>query len=319
MSFSPKAIIYLEHKIRAFTPSSRQLASFKKALYAYDLLLLESLQELEAEITSCQLLLTWSFPIRLYEKAKILKYIFTPAAGREWVFQDPRGKVKVYYGDFHGQLISQEIIGMIFYFANNFHQALEAQEKIIWRRNNLVSKKSLSQQKIIFIGYGKIAQACARQLAVFSPEIKALSRKPCLALDSLGTKIFPLAELEAELGLADHVICLLPGGRETEKFFSAKHFQAMKKTAYFYNFGRGTCVDQKALIDALEKKQIAGAGLDVFAKEPLPEGDSLWKMKNCLLTQHSSCFYENYLDLFLEQILRQLSPLNLKLGMKDLS
>ena len=129
MSFSPKAIIYLEHKIRAFTPSSRQLASFKKALYAYDLLLLESLQELEAEIPSCQLLLTWSFPVRLYEKAKVLKYIFTPAAGREWVFQDPRGKVKVYYGDFHGQLISQEIIGMIFYFANNFHQALEAQEK----------------------------------------------------------------------------------------------------------------------------------------------------------------------------------------------
>ncbi|MEM7803275.1 MAG: NAD(P)-dependent oxidoreductase, partial [Chloroflexota bacterium] len=65
-------------------------------------------------------------------------------------------------------------------------------------------------------------------------------------------------------------------------------FKAMKDSAYFINLGRGGTVDEQAMIEALHSGEIAGAGLDVFATEPLPEESPLWEMENVMITSHYS-------------------------------
>jgi len=75
---------------------------------------------------------------------------------------------------------------------------------------------------------------------------------------------------------------------------NAKIFAAMKPSSFFINLARGGVVDEDALLDALKNKRIAGAALDVFAKEPLPEDSPFWDMENVILTQHQGGFFDGY-------------------------
>jgi len=68
----------------------------------------------------------------------------------------------------------------------------------------------------------------------------------------------------------------------------------MKKEAYFLNLARGNVVDENALIKALENKEIAGAALDVFSTEPLPEDSPLWEMENVIITPHLAAISPQY-------------------------
>ena len=112
--------------------------------------------------------------------------------------------------------------------------------------------------------------------------------------------------LEEELPCADHVVLLLPGGRATDGIFTERHFNAMKPGAFLYNLGRGNCYREEDLITALKNGTIAGAGLDVFAEEPLPADSPLWEQPNVLITPHSSAISREYIDLFIREWLETL-------------
>ena len=80
----------------------------------------------------------------------------------------------------------------------------------------------------------------------------------------------------------------MPDTSETKGLISKAYLEMLKPTALFVNVGRGTNVDEKALIEILQSKSIMGAVLDVTEIEPLPNNSVLWEMENVLLTQHSS-------------------------------
>lgn len=86
----------------------------------------------------------------------------------------------------------------------------------------------------------------------------------------------------------DIVVMCIPKTPETDGIFDEEKINALPETAYFINVGRGTTVDQDALVRALEEGKIAGAALDVVRTEPLPEDDPLWTTKNLILTPHTS-------------------------------
>jgi len=96
---------------------------------------------------------------------------------------------------------------------------------------------------------------------------------------------------------ADYLINILPASKNNLDIFSKAVFDAMKPTAYFINAGRGETVDEAALIDALQSRRIAGAGLDVYRTEPLPKDHPLWDMPNVFMTPHIGGYiieYESY-------------------------
>jgi phosphoglycerate dehydrogenase-like enzyme len=90
------------------------------------------------------------------------------------------------------------------------------------------------------------------------------------------------------LSRADWVCVALPLTPDTREIFHQARFAQMKRGAHFINVGRGELVNEDALIDALRTQHLAGAALDVFATEPLPEDSPLWEMPNVIITPHSS-------------------------------
>ena len=109
----------------------------------------------------------------------------------------------------------------------------------------------------------------------------------------------------------DYVVITLPLTAKTRYFFDETLFKEMKPNAFLVNIGRGSIINEPDLIKALKKGLIAGAGLDVFETEPLPEDNPLWTMDNVILTPHVSGFTPHYderaTDLFAENLRRYLA------------
>jgi D-2-hydroxyacid dehydrogenase (NADP+) len=103
-------------------------------------------------------------------------------------------------------------------------------------------------------------------------------------------------ELLRVAGEFDFFVLLTPLTPATRNSIDAKVFAAMKPSGFLINLARGGVVDEPALIEALQSKQIAGAALDVFNQEPLPTGHPFWAMENVLITTHQGGFCDVYID-----------------------
>lgn len=124
----------------------------------------------------------------------------------------------------------------------------------------------MSGKTVGIIGMGRIGQAIARRChAGFGMEVIYFNRSE----KDLAFPVRRMLTLEALGAAADFVVTAVPGGAETQNLVSAPLFEAMKPTGFFVNIARGDVVDEPALIAALEAGRIAGAGLDVYAEEPV--------------------------------------------------
>ena len=121
--------------------------------------------------------------------------------------------------------------------------------------------------------------------------------------------------LHSLLSACDFVVVALPLTDETQHIIDAAAFEAMRKTAYLVNVGRGALIDEDALVEALKAGKIAGAALDVFEEEPLPEDSPLWDLENVIISPHvsglSRHLQDDTLTLFVENVNRYLAGLPL--------
>lgn len=142
---------------------------------------------------------------------------------------------------------------------------------------------SLRGQSLVILGFGGIASLLVKLLAPFDMKITAMRRKP---LGDEGVPTVTGKDLPAALATADHVINILPDNAASQNFINAERLAQMKPGAVFYNIGRGTTVDQDALLAALRSGHLAAAWLDVTEPEPLPEDHPLRAEPNCFITPH---------------------------------
>ncbi len=145
------------------------------------------------------------------------------------------------------------------------------------------SNAVLTRHAVLLLGFGAIGRRLAELLKPFGSHVTAFRRTPT---GDEGVAVIGEGGLAAALAQADHVVNLLPDSAATTGWMSAARFAAMKPGARFYNIGRGTTVDQAALLAALESGRLASAYLDVMDPEPLPPAHPLWAAKNCYLTCH---------------------------------
>jgi phosphoglycerate dehydrogenase-like enzyme len=181
---------------------------------------------------------------------------------------------------------AQHVLAMMLAFARQLPQSLLEQHTTRgWpiterrRRSHL-----LGEQTAVLLGFGSIARRLVELLAPFRMNVIATRRTP---RGDEPVRVVPGDQTDAVLGDADHVINVLPDTPQTRGSFDAARFARMKATALFYNIGRGTTVDQDALIAALRGGRIAGAYLDVTDPEPLPPDHPLWRAPNCFITPHT--------------------------------
>jgi phosphoglycerate dehydrogenase-like enzyme len=143
----------------------------------------------------------------------------------------------------------------------------------------------MNGQTVLLLGYGTIARRLTELLAPFGMKIYAVRRK---THSERGVHIIAEDRVTSVLGDADHIVNLLPDNEATRNYVNARRLGACKPGARFYNIGRGTTVDENALMQALESGRLGAAYLDVFAEEPLPASSRLWTTRNCFVTPHTA-------------------------------
>ncbi len=132
-----------------------------------------------------------------------------------------------------------------------------------------------------------MGRAIAKRASALEMKVLAMRRRPELSAgDPYVSEIFGFERKKELMERCDYVVSALPLTPETKDFLSTADFAAMKKTAIFMNVGRGPVVDEPALIAALQRGEIRGAALDVFAVEPLPAGHPFYSMDNVLMSAH---------------------------------
>lgn len=178
------------------------------------------------------------------------------------------------------------------------------------------------------VGYGSVGREIARLCKASGAKVLATKRDLKLltddgyTLEGLGDpdaeipeRLYPPQALRSMVSLCDFVIVTLPLTGKTKGIYDEAVFEAMKPSAYLIDISRGGIVDHGALVEALNLERLAGAALDVYPIEPLPESSPLWEMENVILTPHIGGASPDYLEqavlLFSMNIQRYLSEMPL--------
>lgn len=163
---------------------------------------------------------------------------------------------------------------------------LRQQTDHAWQMKELRDESYLlTGQTAVLLGYGAIARRLAELLAPLRMNLVAVRRQRTGAEP---ITVITEDELEKYLPLADHFVNTLPANASTRHFVNAARLNQLKPGAIFYNIGRGTTVDQDALLAALQTNRLAAAYLDVTDPEPLPPTHPLWTCPNCFITPHTA-------------------------------
>jgi D-3-phosphoglycerate dehydrogenase len=185
-----------------------------------------------------------------------------------------------------------------------------------WTRRNLGPMGHIAGQVFGIVGLGDIGRAVARKARAFG--LQVIAYDPYVASwDALEYGVEMAASLDELCRRSDYVSVHVYLHPETRHVISSAQFALMKPTAYLINCARGGVVDEAALIEALQQKRIAGAGLDVFEKEPVDPGNPLLAMDNVSLTNH----YASYSEIAWERAQTQLGEeaVRIAIGMWPMS
>lgn len=178
--------------------------------------------------------------------------------------------------------IAQTAIMYMLALSRDLRSWMRAQDEREWRRHTY---DELDGASLAVVGMGPIGREIARLGAALGMHVEAVRRTP-----STGDPwpVHGMDQLDAVLSRSAWVACALPLNDDTRGIFDARRFALMQRGARFVNVGRGELVDEPALVEALRSGHLAGAGLDVFAVEPLPAESPLWSMPNVIVTPHNS-------------------------------
>lgn len=231
----------------------------------------------------------------LLEKAERLKWIMTAAAGIEKMDLEEVRKRNILVTNvrgIHKTPMAESVLAHILALKRSIREIYEVQQNKSWKRS--MNSTELKGSTALILGPGAIGTEIGRLLQAFGVYTIGCNRSG--ATTDYMNKNIQFEHLMDELPFADFVISVLPSTVETQGLLTAHHFEVMKESAVFLNFGRGDLLDEEMLIRVLKEKKIQHAVLDVFQIEPLPEDSALWSLENCTISPHVSSQSGKYLD-----------------------
>ena len=308
-------LVWLEWNISSFRLNDESFAYLAKLVPPGEKIVRARCErEFLASLPEADTVVTWEFRREWYAAAKRMKVLATPAAGREFISQDVPAGVTLHHGRFHGAIMSETVLALMYAWCRGIVGALEMRpprasgqngrdarspsvahspgvahlESIsarrdvpLWPRRELAGRcYTLHGTKAGGLGYGNVGRAIGRLLEANGVSVKGIGRH------NFG-----------ELGAA------LPGDTGTDNLVDARVLRMMKRSAVVVNVGRGNAIDEKALLSALKRRRIAAALLDVFKEEPLDESSPLAAdLPNLVRLPHASAFSPKYLPMFFDEL-----------------
>jgi phosphoglycerate dehydrogenase-like enzyme len=264
------------------------------------------LARLAAEFTSCEFLnarepavfeqhwptavITYGLPpVAHLPEAPALRWIQLISAGVPQDLCPPaqrRGLTVTNLAGLYGPTIAEHALALMAILARNLHVVLRQQHERRWDRGVAQSMSDLHGRTLAIVGLGNIGRHIARLAKAYGMRVLGCRRtgRPTPFVDL----VYPLTELHALLAEADYVAVAAPLTARTEGLLGPAEFQALKRGAIYVNVSRGGIAREPALLAALQSGQVAAAGLDVFAVEPLPPDHPFWTLPQVVISPHYS-------------------------------
>ena len=217
-----------------------------------------------------------------------IKSISVCSAGFDFVDLEEIKKRKIPLG-YAAKVLNNSVadiaVGLAIAASRRFYEGRQNIEQSAWeKRPQWMLGQDIRGSTVGIVGFGGIGQTIAKRLTGFDVGqflYSGHNKKP--EADKIGAKFVPFSELATK---SDFIFVICPLTSETYKLFNAGVFDKMKPTSVLVNVARGDVVDQEALYDALKKKKIFAAGLDVMTPEPLPADHPLMSLSNCVIIPH---------------------------------
>ena len=306
-----------------FPPRERLTILFAHAAYrlqerflardtGIDSLEVRTLDELERRIPEADVVVVSGlWRNHLLERAPRLRFIQSVSAGTDQYDRAKLGERAIRLASARGvnaRAVSEHAMALILAMARKLPEARDHQAKHSWRGmiSDIAEREDeVGGKTLLIVGLGDIGSRLARLAKAFGLRVVGLKRNPAAGGEAADS-VHAIADLKGLLPEADFVVLTCPLNPETERLIDAGAFARMKKSAYLVNAARGGCVDEPALVKALQERRIAGAALDVTAEEPLPASSALWEMANVLITPHTAGetrkYEDNVLDILVDNL-----------------
>ena len=290
-----------------------------------------SVQDVAAALTdlpSTEILYAFYVPDELQTLAPRLRWVQLHTAGADHILDRPIMSSDLAIttaSGIHATPIAEYVFASILAYRWQVPLWTNCQRERSWPsgRRQTYARPELRGSALGIVGYGSIGREVGRIARGFGMRVLALRRstgraEEGYAVDYTGDpegyvpeRFFPPEALNTMLAECDYVVIALPLTPETHHYIGRDELQAMKPGAYLVNIARGPIVDEEALVEALRRGWLAGAGLDVFEEEPLPAESPLWEQENVLISPHVAGFSPRYderaAELFAQNLARYIA------------
>ncbi|MNO16049.1 Glyoxylate/hydroxypyruvate reductase B [compost metagenome] len=281
--------------------SPRQQELIRDAAPGYNLTMGDGKAPDLAQLAEAEIVIGWGKGISdtLLGSGSPLRWVQTWSAGVEKLplkAMENKGILLTNASGVHAEPITAVIFGFMLLFTRNLHTAVRNQLNRKWHSDG--SESELTGKTAVIAGTGSIGSETAKIAKAFRMKTVGVSRsgRPVEGFD----EVYTTDRLQDAVSQGDFVINTLPLTDDTRLMFGAQIFAACKQGSYYINIGRGATTHTQALMDALNSGHLAGAGLDVFETEPLPEDHPLWGMEQVVITPHCAGVTDRYADRVVE-------------------
>lgn len=289
-----KLVICVWHPFTEWRPKPLVAEALRERWPEMRVVHLPDYDQLPRELPDTDIFVGYSLRAKQLKDAKKLKWLHSTAAGvAQLAYPELRdsGILVTNPSGVFSVPMSEHTMGLLLALARNLPDSVRQQDKAVWSQQELWDKPQhlveVNGQVLLIVGYGSIGRELGKRAKAFAMRVWGVTRSG-LAEATDAEKIFPAARLQEALPEADYVVLAAPETPETKQLIGAEEIAKMKRGARLINIGRGSLVDEKELVGALEKGVLAGAAVDVAETEPLPADSPLWRARNLLITPHTS-------------------------------
>lgn len=289
-----RLVICVWHPFTEWRPKPAMAEAIRKRWPEMRVLHLPNYDHLPAELPDTDIFVGYSLRAEQLKDAKRLKWIHSTAAGvAQLMYPELRdsGIMVTNPSGIFSVPMAEQTMGLLLALARNFPDAVRQQDRARWSQQEIWDKPQhlteLNGKVLLIVGFGSIGREVARRAKAFDMMVWGVTRSGAGERTHV-EKIFAAAQLHEALPGADYVLICAPETAETKHLMGAAEIARMRPGARLVNIGRGSLLDEAALMQALESGALGGAALDVVASEPLPEQSPLWKAPNLFITPHTS-------------------------------
>lgn len=223
-------------------------------------------------------------PVDDLARAGGLRWLQLPSAGANTYVGRISGSILLTTANgVYGVPVSEHAFSLMLCLARSIQGYVRSQALGQWDREGVFLE--LFDSTCGVLGLGDIGLAVVRRARGFGMRVVATRRNSDQEPEQVD-KLYGPDDLERMLSECDFVVNCLPETDATRGILNRGMLRAMKRGSVLVNIGRGSTIDESALVEALEDGHLAGAGLDVFEEEPLPADSPLWQMPNVIITPH---------------------------------